>query len=114
MPAKASVKAHVKAPAKAPLKASKPSKAKPKSKSAVTARSRSAPQVQPVAPPVPDNKAIYLRFIEEVLNGGNFSVGKYVTLREPLGFVVLDRADGKSLYHFDQAMAGITNMVIVP
>ncbi len=46
--------------------------------------------------------------------GGNFSDGKTATLREPLGIVVLDPADGKSLYHFDQAKAGITNMVVVP
>jgi len=46
--------------------------------------------------------------------GGNFSDGKTATLREPLGVVVLDPADGKSLYHFDQAKAGITNLVVVP
>lgn len=46
--------------------------------------------------------------------GGNFSDGKNVVLKEPLGVVVLDPADGKSLYHFDQAKAGITNMVVVP
>lgn len=45
--------------------------------------------------------------------GGNFSDGKTAMLREPLGIVVLDPADGKSLYHFDQAKAGITNMVVV-
>jgi outer membrane protein assembly factor BamB len=46
--------------------------------------------------------------------GGNFSDGKNVTLREPLGIVVLDPADGKALYHFDKAKEGITNLVIVP
>ena len=46
--------------------------------------------------------------------GGNFSDGKTVQLREPIGIVVLDPADGKSLHHFDQAKEGITNMVIVP
>ncbi len=45
--------------------------------------------------------------------GGNFSDGKSATLREPLGIVVLDPADGKSLYHFDKAKEGITNMVVV-
>ncbi len=45
--------------------------------------------------------------------GGNFSDGKTAALREPLGIVVLDPADGKSLYHFDQAKEGITNMVVV-
>lgn len=45
--------------------------------------------------------------------GGNFSDGKTVMLREPLGIVALDPADGKSLYHFDSAKAGITNMVVL-
>jgi outer membrane protein assembly factor BamB len=45
--------------------------------------------------------------------GGNFSDGKTAALREPLGIVVLDPADGKSLYHFDKAREGITNMVVV-
>ena len=46
--------------------------------------------------------------------GGNFSDGKVVHLREPLGVVVLDPADGKSLYHFDSAKEGITNLVVLP
>lgn len=46
--------------------------------------------------------------------GGNFSDGKIVHLREPLGVVVLDPADGKSLYHFDSAKEGITNLVVLP
>jgi hypothetical protein len=46
--------------------------------------------------------------------GGNFSDGKTVHLREPLGVVVLDPADGKSLYHFDSAKEGITNLVVLP
>lgn len=45
--------------------------------------------------------------------GGNFSDGKTAALREPLGVVVLDPADGKSLYHFDQAKEGLTNLVVV-
>jgi outer membrane protein assembly factor BamB len=45
--------------------------------------------------------------------GGNFSDGKTVALKEPLGVVVLDPADGKSLYHFDKAREGITNLVVV-
>ncbi len=45
--------------------------------------------------------------------GGNFSDGKTAALREPLGVVVLDPADGKSLYHFDKAKEGITNLVVV-
>ena len=46
--------------------------------------------------------------------GGNFSDGKTAALREPLGVVVLDPADGKALYHFDKAKEGITNLVVVP
>lgn len=46
--------------------------------------------------------------------GGNFSDGRNVALKEPLGVVVLDPADGKSLYHFDSAKGGITNLVLVP
>ncbi len=46
--------------------------------------------------------------------GGNFSDGKTAALREPLGVVVLDPADGKSLYHFDSAKEGITNLTVVP
>ncbi len=45
--------------------------------------------------------------------GGNFSDGKTAMLKEPLGVVVLDPADGKSLYHFDQAKEGITNLVVI-
>ena len=46
--------------------------------------------------------------------GGNFSDGKTAALKEPLGVVVLDPADGKSLYHFDKAKEGITNLVTIP
>ncbi len=46
--------------------------------------------------------------------GGNFSDGKTAALKEPLGVVVLDPADGKSLYHFDKAKEGITNLAVVP
>lgn len=46
--------------------------------------------------------------------GGNFSDGKTAMLKEPLGVVVLDPADGKSLYHFDKAKEGITNLVVLP
>lgn len=50
-------------------------KSKAKAKARPAAKSRSAPKA-PRAPQVvvPDNKAIYLKFVEEVLNGGNFSV----------------------------------------
>ena len=46
--------------------------------------------------------------------GGNFSDGKHAALKEPLGVVVLDPADGKSLYHFDKAKEGITNLAVLP
>lgn len=56
--------------------------AKPKkSKSVSASRTKPKPQPKPKArtarkpnPAQPDNKAVYLKFIEEVLNGGNFSV----------------------------------------
>ena len=46
--------------------------------------------------------------------GGNFSDGKTAALKEPLGVLVLNPADGKPLYHFDQAKEGITNLAVVP
>ena len=46
--------------------------------------------------------------------GGNFSDGKTAALKEPLGLVVLDPANGKPLYHFDKAKEGITNMAYLP
>lgn len=46
--------------------------------------------------------------------GGNFSDGKTAMLRDPLGIVALDPADGKSVYHFDQAKEGITNLGVLP
>jgi predicted ester cyclase len=66
------VKAKAKAPAKSSAKSSK-SKTQAKSNTA-RAKPQPKPQIKPVASPVPDNKAIYLKFIAEVLNGGNFSV----------------------------------------
>lgn len=46
--------------------------------------------------------------------GGNFSNGKLVVLAEPLGVVALDPANGESLFHFDKAKEGITNLMVVP
>lgn len=46
--------------------------------------------------------------------GGNFLGGKTVMLQEPLGVVALASAEGKSLYHFDKANEGITNLVLLP
>lgn len=46
--------------------------------------------------------------------GGYFSNGQTVMLREPLGVVALNAADGKDLYNFDKAKEGITNLVVLP
>jgi predicted ester cyclase len=57
-----------------PTKAKKP-KAKLSAKPAKAAKTpRSAKQPPPAKQPTPGNKAIYLKFIDEVLNAGNFSV----------------------------------------
>src|SRR5689334_14564699 len=66
------VKAPVKAPAKT-LAKDKKTKTPSKSKTPVKARSPK-PQAKAATTSAPDNKAIYLKFVEEVLNGGNFSV----------------------------------------
>jgi steroid delta-isomerase-like uncharacterized protein len=63
----------------------KPQKTKPKAKPklkptpapTLKAKAKSKPAIRPAKPPTaakPDNKAIYLKFIGEVLNEGNFSV----------------------------------------
>lgn len=46
--------------------------------------------------------------------GGNFSDGKNVVLKEPLGILVLDAATGKELYHMDKPKEGLTNMLLLP
>lgn len=46
--------------------------------------------------------------------GGNFSNGKQVVLAEPLGVVALDPATGETLFHFDDAKAGLTNLAVLP
>lgn len=46
--------------------------------------------------------------------GGYFSNGQTVALREPLGVVALNAADGKDLYNFDKAKEGLTNLVVLP
>ena len=46
--------------------------------------------------------------------GGNFSNGQQVMLMEPLGVVALDPATGDSVYHFDKAKEGITNLLVLP
>ncbi len=46
--------------------------------------------------------------------GGNFSTGKNVVLREPLGIVALNPANGEGIYHFDKAKEGLTNLLVLP
>jgi outer membrane protein assembly factor BamB len=46
--------------------------------------------------------------------GGNFSNGKQVVLKEPLGIVVLNAANGEDLYNVDKPKEGLTNMLILP
>ena len=46
--------------------------------------------------------------------GGNFSTGQAVVLREPLGVVALNPANGEGLYHFDKAKEGLTNLMVLP
>jgi steroid delta-isomerase-like uncharacterized protein len=56
-------------------KSKTPAKAKAKSARKLAPLPDSKPDAKPeVRPAQPDNKAVYLRFIEEVLNGANFSV----------------------------------------
>lgn len=45
--------------------------------------------------------------------GGNFSTGQTVVLREPLGIVALDPANGEAVYHFDKAKEGLTNLLVL-
>lgn len=45
--------------------------------------------------------------------GGYFSNGHTVALREPLGIVALNAADGKDLYNFDKAKEGLTNLMML-
>jgi steroid delta-isomerase-like uncharacterized protein len=52
-------------PKKSPTKSKAKAKAQPKTKSKTASKPKAA---------LPDNKATYLRFVDEVLNGGNFSV----------------------------------------
>lgn len=46
--------------------------------------------------------------------GGYFSTGQAVVLREPVGVVALNPANGEGLYHFDKAKEGLTNLMILP
>ncbi|MEJ1970988.1 MAG: PQQ-binding-like beta-propeller repeat protein [Lacunisphaera sp.] len=46
--------------------------------------------------------------------GGNFSNGKQVVLKEPLGIVVLNAANGAAVYNVDKAKEGLTNLMVLP
>jgi hypothetical protein len=46
--------------------------------------------------------------------GGYFSTGHAVTLREPIGVVALNPANGEGVFHFDKAKEGLTNLMVVP
>ena len=59
-------------------------------------------QVEPI------NDKVFIRF------GGNFSNGKTVTLREPLGVAAFDAATGDELYKSAKPKEGITNMMVLP
>jgi outer membrane protein assembly factor BamB len=59
-------------------------------------------QVEPI------NGKVFIRF------GGNFSNGKSVMLREPLGVAAFDAATGDELYKSAKPKEGITNLMILP
>jgi len=46
--------------------------------------------------------------------GGNFSDGNQVQLREPLGVVVLDAANGNPIYKDQKIDGGLTNLLVLP
>ncbi len=46
--------------------------------------------------------------------GGNFSNGNQVILREPLGVVVLDGANGNPVYKDQKIDGGLTNLLVLP
>lgn len=54
------------------------------------------------------NDKIFARY------GGNFSSGKEVVLKEPLGLVVLDAANGEALYQAGKVSEGLTNLMVLP
>lgn len=56
----------------------------------------------------PLNGKVFIRF------GGNFSNGKTVALREPLGVAAFDAATGDELYTSAKPKEGITNLMILP
>lgn len=46
--------------------------------------------------------------------GGNFSDGRAVQLREPLGVLILEAATGREIYHMDKPKEGLTNLMVLP
>ena len=59
-------------------------------------------QIEPVG------DKVFMRF------GGNFSNGKDVALRLPLGVVALDAATGKEVFGNDSVKEGMTNLMVLP
>lgn len=59
-------------------------------------------QVEPI------NGKVFIRF------GGNFSNGKNVMLREPLGVAAFDAATGDEAFKFTKPKEGITNLMVLP
>ncbi len=59
-------------------------------------------QIEPVG------DKVFMRF------GGNFSNGKEVVLRLPLGVVALDAATGKDVFGTDGVKEGLTNLMVLP
>ena len=46
--------------------------------------------------------------------GGNFSNGKQVVLKEPLGVIALNAATGDDIYNVDKPKEGLTNLLVLP
>ncbi|GAB1489728.1 hypothetical protein MASR2M8_21820 [Opitutaceae bacterium] len=46
--------------------------------------------------------------------GGNFSNGQGVVLKDPLGIVVLNAADGEAVYQAKAVKEGLTNLMVLP
>lgn len=59
-------------------------------------------QVEPI------NGKVFIRF------GGNFSNGKAVMLREPLGVAAFDAETGEEAFKFTKPKEGITNLMVLP
>lgn len=46
--------------------------------------------------------------------GGYFSNGQTVVLREPLGVLAVNAANGEALYNFEKPKEGLTNLLVLP